>query len=500
MENNQDDENQMGELDQSPRKKRRWGRRICVGLAIFLLAIVGLWFWMNARGDDAIQRELARYRAAGQPVDPEDFEPGPIDDEDNAAITLKRAAATIQLTPSQEDLVNEATPKLISQNLDEFCDIIETNREAFQLVHEARSKKGVDWGLDFHGDLTAIVLPGLSPQRDLARLVGASALYHHRIGNDSAAVETVRDALAASGKIGEIPTLIAHLVRVAIDSLMISRIETISHDLKISDVGSDGSATREQVKVLIDELLDEDTLRRGLQMAFYGERLFALDMGERTLKRKSSPGQTGLTGPGNPSLTAFGGVAARVFSPVLKEDLVRILEWDTALAEAAAQSSYPAAKAKFPLRPKVESFFDQARHMLSSILMTSCSRLFVLHFRAMAMRRMCAVALAIRMYEVDNGKRPEKLSDLVPKYLPAVSEDPFAADGRPITYLPNAPRPLLYSIGDNGIDQGGAQGRTPDSPPDWDNFDLPFFLDGDRPRLPRTSTTQPTSAPTSTDP
>ena len=95
---------------------------------------------------------------------------------------------------------------------------------------------------------------------------------------------------------------------------------------------------------------------------------------------------------------------------------------------------------------------------------------------------MAAVALAIRLYEIDNGRRPAKLADLVPKYLPAVPDDPFDNPGQPLRYLPNAQRPILYSIGGNGQDQGGVWAEDPDETPRYSDYDIPFFLNGDRPR------------------
>ena len=114
----------------------------------------------------------------------------------------------------------------------------------------------------------------------------------------------------------------------------------------------------------------------------------------------------------------------------------------------------------------------------------------MVHFRGLAIRRMAATALAIRLYQLEHGRRPAKLADLVPKYLPAVPLDPFAAAGRPIGYLPKAPRPLLYSINADGKDQGGKYAALPEEAPDWKDYDLPFFLNADRPRSPRTTTTQ----------
>jgi hypothetical protein len=99
------------------------------------------------------------------------------------------------------------------------------------------------------------------------------------------------------------------------------------------------------------------------------------------------------------------------------------------------------------------------------------------------------------MYELEKGRRPEKLADLVPAYLASVPDDPFAPDRRKLGYKPNANPPVLYSVNADGIDDGGAFALRSTGEIDWDVKDLPFFLNGDRPhRKPTTTTSRPTTA------
>ncbi len=95
---------------------------------------------------------------------------------------------------------------------------------------------------------------------------------------------------------------------------------------------------------------------------------------------------------------------------------------------------------------------------------------------------MAAVALAIRLYEIDHGKRPAKLAELVPKYLQAIPADPFSPQDKPIGYRPDLARPILYSLNDNQTDQCGQYSESPDEVPNTDEYDLVFFLNGDRPQ------------------
>jgi hypothetical protein len=63
--------------------------------------------------------------------------------------------------------------------------------------------------------------------------------------------------------------------------------------------------------------------------------------------------------------------------------------------------------------------------------------------------------LACRAYGEVTGRLPEALEDLVPNYLPAVPRDPF--DGTPFRY--SAERRLVYSVGENLVDDGGTDER-----------------------------------------
>jgi hypothetical protein len=60
--------------------------------------------------------------------------------------------------------------------------------------------------------------------------------------------------------------------------------------------------------------------------------------------------------------------------------------------------------------------------------------------------------LALRLYELERGELPRKLDELAPAYLPAVPEDVFA--GKPMQW--NREKQVVYSIGPDGIDGGGA--------------------------------------------
>ncbi len=63
------------------------------------------------------------------------------------------------------------------------------------------------------------------------------------------------------------------------------------------------------------------------------------------------------------------------------------------------------------------------------------------------------VACALAAYKADNGRYPDTLDVLQPKYLPTVPLDLFS--GEPLIYQPDDNGYLLYSVGENGQDDNG---------------------------------------------
>jgi len=63
------------------------------------------------------------------------------------------------------------------------------------------------------------------------------------------------------------------------------------------------------------------------------------------------------------------------------------------------------------------------------------------------------LAFALAAYKCDQGLYPAKLDELAPKYLQAIPGDLFS--GKPPIYRLNDKGYLLYSVGENGVDDGG---------------------------------------------
>jgi hypothetical protein len=163
--------------------------------------------------------------------------------------------------------------------------------------------------------------------------------------------------------------------------------------------------------------------------------------------------------------------------PAVTLDGVAVLRETARRAHAPDAMTFPEMQAGLPSGEEA-SGFRALVPPLGSMLPVSLDRSVVNYSMALTHRRLPAAALAIRLYEVDHGQRLEALADLVPEYLPAVPLDLFAEAGRSVRYLPHATHPLVYSVGENGVDDGGDPKRENTITKGYWPPDIVFFLDG----------------------
>ena len=334
-------------------------------------------------------------------------------------------------------------------------------------------------------------MPALAPQRALAKATCIAAHYEHALGDDAAALESLHDVMGI-GRHVNVPEqfLIGWLVGVSIDALALNTLEEITPNLRVGDAGGDAdtagrSATRAEVRTLIHELLDVAPLAEGWKIAMQGERMSQLDAVRWVLgARGGMRSLAGLPAPG-PAIAVGSGISL-IVAPAWKLDALRVMKHCDEYARAAAQASWPAAQSSIPPDRKriAQDGAAEVARMFSRMLTPSFEGALQQMYADMTVRRFAATALAIRLYELDHGHPPLSLAELVPAYLPAVPLDPFDPNGGPLRYLPEAPSSLLYSVGRNGIDEGGAFPVSPGRGVDTRTQDMPFFLNGDRPHMP----------------
>ena len=119
--------------------------------------------------------------------------------------------------------------------------------------------------------------------------------------------------------------------------------------------------------------------------------------------------------------------------------------------------------ARLPLSERVARFRQIEKdlnelsvlHVMIKVLAPAMSRIGEIDLRLHAHLDLAKAALAIERYRLATGGVPSELAELVPAYLDEVPIDPF--DARPIRYKRTEPGYLLYSVMEDGEDNGGLE-------------------------------------------
>src|SRR6266568_2966906 len=207
--------------DQTSKKARRWGMWIGFSLLGLVALVIGghaYWGWWQEK---KLGEEVAALRAKGEPMLAEELVNRPVADEQNAALLLKEAAASID---EKDELWVEFDQLELGLPLNEkevalLRRVVEAHGDSLGKLRAARGKQGVDWKLDPSRTILLPQLP-LKGQHLVANLARADLLLEHQRGNDREAVELVKDLLAQSDAVERMPGgLVAHLLAIGIGAL-----------------------------------------------------------------------------------------------------------------------------------------------------------------------------------------------------------------------------------------------------------------------------------------
>jgi hypothetical protein len=115
------------------------------------------------------------------------------------------------------------------------------------------------------------------------------------------------------------------------------------------------------------------------------------------------------------------------------------------------QASGPGIIAKSFMGPKARG--EMIGNILITLLLPAIEKVQGAADRSEQWQRNLQVAFALAAYQRDHGRYPAELDELAPKYLEKVPDDLFS--GGPLIYRLEDKGYLLYSVGPNGMDDGG---------------------------------------------
>jgi hypothetical protein len=286
-----------------------------------------------------------------------------------------------------------------------------------------------------------ILNPFLVNARTITNLLGYDALLQAQRGRIDRALASCRAMVAVGRSFGPEPGMVYAMTRILVSSVSVFKIE------RVLAQGEPSEAALSQVQAV----LEKEEAEPLSVYAIRGERA------ECDRVFEAFPKETNVLRSWKEQFGMFldeeerGKLARNYVSlnipSVLKEERAALLRFMNRWLEIAK-------------RP-VEERGPQMDELVSSLERKS---LFVRHFftlgqfekgchRSHASLR-CAIALvAIERYRLANKSWPTSLKALVPKYLNKVPTDPF--DGVSLKYAKRKEGVVVYSVGEDGVDNGG---------------------------------------------
>ncbi len=482
---------------------RRWLGGIVwtlVGLIALTLTVRLTWGWY---ADRRLGEAIESLRATGVPVRLEDFQPPAVPDEQNAAPLLRACFRRIDpIRGEQADaalaLEDLDDPAAIRRRAAEVDAALADLEPVFKLVEQAVDRPQCVWPVRLAHPVIDVDYADLKPLRQLSRLLRVRAIRLAQRGASEPAMRAIeQQRFLARCAAREGGSLVSLLVAENIEATALLTLESVLPLLRVDPPQQGaGAVPRARLEALMRGLLDERWLDRAWRRAIDFERMMLID--SMTALRDGTFGTSGPVALVGPSAAGW------LFEPMFKLDVVWAFDMYGRLADAGTRPSWAEARATAPTYPSFSNPFQRFAHVLTSILYPAHDRLLKVHFRLRTLRRLAAVAIALRLAELDHGRRPDALDELVPAYLSELPADLFADPSRPLRYNPGASPAVLYSVNVDGRDDGGRFGLRGDGSVDLDALDLVWFLDGGRPRgakasAPATQTAPPASTQAAKD-
>lgn len=421
-------------------------------VTLLFLAVVASHWGFSRYGDAQLKRELDRFRAAGVPIDPSSFVGPAVADSDNAAVDLIAAGEVLERPSEVMDQFNRLEPALPldPEEVQAIAAAVGYGRAELERVDRAMRKPAVRWPPTGEDIMALRRLPWSPAAYAVANLSRAAALAAHQRGDDAEALTHLRRIVFVADAVGQCADLVSQVSADGKRAWAADVAFQIAPGLRHSGVnGANWGAVRELITTFATTGDRHAAFVRGLE----GARVQTWE-----LVKAYADGRAELSWSRREADWSRRFVCAAL-RPFALNDARLLIARDTRMIEAVRSAeSWPAVIRTFDdLDIPAEVRRNVYLHLPAALFAPSYERGIMRHYRSAAAQRIAATALATRAYATDHqGRLPARLDDLVPAYLPAVPLDPLAEDRRPLGYRNDPSNPLLYSVGEDGIDQGGS--------------------------------------------
>jgi hypothetical protein len=433
--------------------------------ALILTAAVTVWlYWqlgdMRAAGE--VRAEVARIQARGEPVTLYDLDQYHRVPEGKKDITATWVAAFALYDGTQYFADCQPLPIVGTGSELELMAAVPNSQlaaaEAFLVKHDAVVQATLAAGREegecrlptiFHLGGTAGGSPHLMQSRSLGRLMSLRVRVSVVRGNLDTAIESIEASLAAARALENQLTVAEYMCRRDLIRRALVDIEFLLNRAELTD---------EQLDRLERNVNSFDT-HQSLTTALLGER------GVAYRQRFHSPSPLAMPPP-SPTATAADPMAgSELIRPADCLFFLEIIEQQIAASRQplrqAVETTNQIHERTFPYKD-ARAIPEIVRFQQSFKLLPLGSAPIYGRARLEARRELMLAAIAAKRYRMAHGEYPATWELLTPEFLPSVPSDPI--DGQPLRLVVEKEGLLLYSVGADGVDDGGQDPQEIDHP------------------------------------
>jgi len=413
---------------------------LAVGILGGLLAVYlsGKAAWRNW----CVGKELARIRAAGEPVTADDLSAMyrmPLGTPNatpawQAAVGLSHQADQFPADLAVLKVSGEVPPpEGIWRHLERAEKFLREQAAAYAQIDAALATPGDCAYLDDFSRGYYTRLDHVQQMRLIERLLVLRAYVATRRGDAAGAAESLVGAWRAAETLRREPFLVTQLVRLVCHQASVEALEHL-----LSSVAWDDA----QLAKIEEQLLTID-YRAGMEVAVLGERV------------------QGIMAFDDPAMAGAGNVPKAVYQLWVRDDRLTHLELMRELLDGV-RGEWPVvlertAKYKAVDRNKtaVRGFWSSASWERPSAIAGPFRGMVERAARETARVRAAVAGVAAARFRLAEGRWPATLEELAPNWIAAVPIDPCT--GKPLLFRVEGDGVVLYSVGVDGKDDGGVE-------------------------------------------
>lgn len=423
-----------------PRSLRTFNRIGCLLLIVVLVTfLVVSYFAKTSAGGRRLQEEIARLKAAGVLLEPEDLIPSVPAGEKNAADVHEQAFRAYHVSQSESETVWQA-PEEDPSRMDTVRDVVARHARYFDLLDEASRVPACAFPVDWREPVSA-TFPDHTNMREAARMLVLRAEVLSADGDYDGALECCATGFRIAEHVKIEPSLRSQLVAYAIQSITLG---------SLADGLSAGTPSAEACRRLFDQLSTIDQIVPSVhamqgELAFEGMYVFELAHGGRVHVLATT-----LTDLSERELAAY----VTIGRPLLNADHITYLRHmekriaGYALAYREIGSEFEDAQAVLDRAPYTS--------LLTGTLTWASLDAMVITGREenAALIRCAQAALAVKAYSAAHGSYPESLPELEADGW-ALPRDSFTFPEAPLHYHRRPEGFQIWSVGPDGDNDGG---------------------------------------------